>query len=120
MQPGCLRPAYPHVCTEGINISLAMVFGGWHEVNTPPDLTRLGNKTAVFGLCVDQSYSQSQCSWHRFVGRAWLSWCRAWNDTALFLSEEDTVTQVKAPYRAGALSAARGSNLSGYGCLPSE
>ncbi|CAE7041728.1 mpnS [Symbiodinium sp. CCMP2456] len=45
---------------EGICISLAMVFGGWHEVNTPPDLTR------------------------------------AWNDTALFLSEEDTVTQVKA------------------------
>ncbi|CAE7775930.1 unnamed protein product [Symbiodinium sp. CCMP2592] len=45
---------------EGICISLAMVFGGWHEVNTPPDLTR------------------------------------ASNDTALFLSEEDTVTQVKA------------------------
>ncbi|CAJ1453934.1 unnamed protein product, partial [Effrenium voratum] len=37
-----------------------MSFGGWHEVNTPQDLTR------------------------------------AWNDTALLLSEEDTREQVKA------------------------
>eukprot|EP00440_Ansanella_granifera_P051892 gb/GFBE01056262.1/.p1 GENE.gb/GFBE01056262.1/~~gb/GFBE01056262.1/.p1 ORF type:complete len:770 (+),score=139.74 gb/GFBE01056262.1/:1-2310(+) len=43
-----------------VTISLAMVFGGWHEVNTPQDLTR------------------------------------AWNDTAMFLSEEDTRAQVKA------------------------
>eukprot|EP00930_Biecheleria_cincta_P075636 TRINITY_DN6280_c0_g2_i1.p1 TRINITY_DN6280_c0_g2~~TRINITY_DN6280_c0_g2_i1.p1 ORF type:complete len:718 (-),score=94.73 TRINITY_DN6280_c0_g2_i1:100-2079(-) len=45
---------------EGSNIVPSMVFGGWHEVNTPQDLTR------------------------------------AWNDTAMFLSEEDTRAQVRA------------------------
>eukprot|EP00931_Biecheleriopsis_adriatica_P092930 TRINITY_DN66690_c0_g1_i1.p1 TRINITY_DN66690_c0_g1~~TRINITY_DN66690_c0_g1_i1.p1 ORF type:complete len:795 (+),score=130.26 TRINITY_DN66690_c0_g1_i1:70-2385(+) len=45
---------------EGVCLSLAKIFGGWHEVNTPQDLTR------------------------------------AWNDTAMFLSEEDTRSQVKA------------------------
>ena len=45
---------------EGVAIHVAMGFGGWHEVNTPQDLTR------------------------------------AWNDTALFLSEEGTREQVKA------------------------
>ncbi|CAE8583141.1 unnamed protein product, partial [Polarella glacialis] len=45
---------------EGASIVPTMVFGGWHEVNTPQDLTR------------------------------------AWNDTAMFLSEQDTRSQVAA------------------------
>lgn len=45
---------------EGTEIKPAMIFGGWHEVNTPQDLTR------------------------------------AWNDTAMFLSESDVRAQVAA------------------------
>jgi len=45
---------------EGMLIKPAMIFGGWHEVNTPQDLTR------------------------------------AWNDTAMFLSEADVRAQVAA------------------------
>jgi len=45
---------------EGVSIASALIFGGWHEVNTPQDLTR------------------------------------AWNDTAMFLSEEDVRSQVRA------------------------
>jgi len=33
---------------EGTSIQIASIFGGWHEVNTPQDLTRAQNDTPVF------------------------------------------------------------------------
>lgn len=33
---------------EGSAIGVAVIFGGWHEVNTPHDLTRAQNDTAMF------------------------------------------------------------------------
>ena len=32
---------------EGTHIGPVMIFGGWHEVNTPQDLTRIWNDTAM-------------------------------------------------------------------------
>lgn len=60
VQRASLCDLLQHMADEGVSIHVAMGFGGWHEVNTPQDLQR------------------------------------AWNDTALFLSVEDTREQVKA------------------------
>lgn len=60
VQRASLCDLLQYMADEGVSIHVAMGFGGWHEVNTPQDLQR------------------------------------AWNDTALFLSAEDTREQVKA------------------------
>ena len=100
----CYPPLF--LTWQGICISLAMVFGGWHEVNTPPDLTR------------------PEAAMQRLMLAVFFDSCRAWNDTALFLSEEDTVTQVKVPLPGGWLPStsvwAPMTFLPGHGCVPPQ
>ena len=81
-----------------------MVFGGWHEVNTPPDLTRLVREITDF---------KKPANLGQFIAG------RASNDTALFLSEEDTVTQVKVQCPACSMPCVRRAP-SGHGRLPPQ
>jgi len=48
IQEASLCDLFQLLADEGVSITPAMAFGGWHEVNTPQDLTRARNDTAMF------------------------------------------------------------------------
>lgn len=54
---------------EGTDITPVKIFGGWHELNTPQDLTRLRNDTSIF-LSEDEVRSQVSAMGACFLSEA--------------------------------------------------